>query len=487
MKLPLSPRLLIIIVAIVIIAAVGISSFIYLSNNDDNKDTEPPILDVVTGNLTISAGKSTTIIATYDDNIGVVNATLFYRSASSDKWENTLFQDGSADLEIPKSAQENWHYYATVDDEAGNGPVGDPSANGSKYYTITVNDYEGDDLVHTVLIEEASTTTCIYCPEISQKIHNLFETGSYNFYYVSLVSDASSLAEQRLNELNIADYPTVYLDGGYKVIYGSQHEESSIADEIQSAQNRDVPKINLSAIATLSQNKDSFEINITIENFEEDTYNGRLKVYLVEKISSVSDYDGDKYRFYLKEYIINKEIAVPSFGKATEITTKIVTGVDYENLMIIATVFSDESEKRYSKPPNENPFDAYFADATVGVSIVEAENERPQVGFTSPNKGKLYIRGIEIGNTPNLNTFVIGKMDITIKASDDSAIKYVKLSIDGTEVKNFTSPPYNYKLGRQGLFKFKHTLDVVAVDDQGKSNSDSMDIYAFILFRAINS
>lgn len=487
MKLPLSPRLLIIIIAIVIIATVGISSFIYLSNIEDNKDTEPPILDVVSGNLTINAGKSTTIIATYNDNIGIVNATLHYRSASSDKWENTLFKDGSADLEIPKSAQENWHYYATVDDEAGNGPVGDPLADGSKYYTITVNPYGGEDLIHNVLIEEASTTTCTYCPEISQKIDRLYESGNYNFYYVSLVSDESDLAKQRLNELNIADYPTVYIDGGYKVIYGSQHEESSIADEIQSAQNRDVPKINLSAIATLSQNEDSFEINITIENFEEDTYNGRLRVYLVEKISSVTDDNGDNYRFYLKDYIINKEIAVTSFGKTTEITSEDVNGLDYENLMIIATVFSDQSEKRYSKPPSENSFDAYFADATVGVSIVEAENERPQVGFTSPKKGKLYIRGIEIGNTPNLNTVVIGKTDITIKASDDSAIKYVTLSIDGTEVKNFTSTPYNYKLGRQGLFKFKHTLDVVAVDDQGKSNSDTMEIYAFILFRAINS
>lgn len=483
----LSLRFLIIIASIVIIATAGIAGFLYFMGNDENKDTDPPSLQIITGNVTVEAGKSITIVANYSDNVGVVNATLHYRSASSEKWENVTLIDGTAYLNIPKSANENWYYYVTVDDEAGNGPVGDPSINGNKYYTIKVDQYEGKDLVHTVLVEGASTPTCTYCPEISQKIDELYKTGSYNFYYVSLVSDASSLAEERLkDELKIADYPTVYIDGGYKVIYGSKHEKSSIADEIENAQNRDVPKLNLSAIATLSQNKDSFEVNITIENFEQTTYKGKLKVYLVEKISSVSDNEGDKYRYYLKEYLIEKPISISSFGRITEITTKNVTGIDYDNLMIIAVVFSNEGETRYSKPPSENPFNAYFADATAGVSIVEAENERPEVGFTAPKKGKLYIFGMEIGNTRNLNTVVIGKMDIEIKASDDSEIKYVALYIDDNEVKNFSSEPYTYKLGRQGLLKFKHELKVIAVDDQGKSNYDTMELYAFILFKAIN-
>ncbi|MBN2603652.1 MAG: hypothetical protein JXA91_05940 [Candidatus Thermoplasmatota archaeon] len=483
----LSLRFIIIIASIIILASIGIAGFLYLTSNNDNKDIDPPSIQVITGNLTVEAGKSITIVANYSDDVGVVNATLHYRSASSEKWQNVTLIDGTANLNIPKNAIENWYYFVTVDDEAGNGPVGDPSNDGIKYYTISVNPYSGEDLVHTVLIEEASTTFCAYCPEISQKIDELYKTGNYNFYYVSLVSDKSRLAEQRLNELNIADYPTVYIDGGYKVLYGSKHEKSSIADEIENAQNRDVPKLNLSAIATLSQNKDSFEVNITIENFEQNTYNGKLKVYLVEKISNVTDNKAESYRYYLKEYIIEKSISISSFGRITEITTKNVTGIDYENLMIIAVVFSSEAETRYSKPPSENSFNAYFADATAGVSLVESENERPEVGFTSPKKGKLHIFGIEIGNTLNLNTVVIGKMNIEIQASDDSKIDHVILYIDGNEVKNFSNEPYTYKLGRQGLLKFKHTLKVVAVDDQGKSNSDTMELCAFILFKAINS
>jgi hypothetical protein len=483
----ISLRIIIIVLAIIIVATVGIAGYLYFTGNDNNKDTDPPSLDVITDNTTVEAGRIITIVATYNDNIGVVNANLFYRSARSEKWQNVSLIDGSADLNIPKSANENWYYYVIVDDEAGNGPVGDPSIDGTKYYTIKVDPYEGEDLVHTVLVEEASTTTCTYCTKISNYIDDLYETGTYNFYYVSLVSDESSLALQRLNELNIADYPTVYIDGGYKVIYGSNYTESKIAQEIENTENRDVPKLNLNINAALSQNKDSFDVNITIENFEQTTYNGKLKVYLVEKISSVTDSNGDNYLHYLREYIIEEPISITSFGKITETKTRVLSdSEDYENLMIIAVVFSNQAETRYSKPPSENSFNAYFADATAAVPVVVSENERPQVGFTAPKKGKLHIFGIEIANTMNLNTVVIGKTNIEIQASDDSVIDYVALYIDGEEVKNFSSPPYTYRLGRQGLFKFKHELTVVAVDDQGKSNSDTMELYAFILFKAIN-
>ncbi len=47
---------------------------------------------------------------------------------------------GSAGIVIPSNSVESWYYYVTVDDAAGTGPVGNPSVDGSMYFTVSVTD-----------------------------------------------------------------------------------------------------------------------------------------------------------------------------------------------------------------------------------------------------------------------------------------------------------------------------------------------------------
>ncbi len=81
---------------------------------------------------------------------------------------------------------------------------------------------------HTVVVEEATGTSCVFCPATTEALKQIQDLGTYNFYYVSLVGDKSSelqdsLALRRLaNEYNFYGYPTCYFDGGYEVLLGGQ-------------------------------------------------------------------------------------------------------------------------------------------------------------------------------------------------------------------------------------------------------------------------
>ena len=103
-------------------------------------DDDQPVIDTVTGDTSGTTGETTTISATFHDNIGVTVATLYYKSASAGSYSSMSILSGSAGILIPEYSVESWYYYVTVDDAAGTGPVGKPSTDGSTHFTITVSD-----------------------------------------------------------------------------------------------------------------------------------------------------------------------------------------------------------------------------------------------------------------------------------------------------------------------------------------------------------
>ena len=169
---------LVLVVAILLIASYFIISN-YLSSSDD-EDTVAPVINEITRNTNAVAGKTVIISVNFSDDVGVTNATLYYKTAGEDDWNFTSILEGSVYLFVPLDPIEDMYYYVTVDDAAGNGPVGDPSIDGSEYYVISVVEEDGDggddqDSTHYVFIEEASTTDCRFCPDIADILHDLYE------------------------------------------------------------------------------------------------------------------------------------------------------------------------------------------------------------------------------------------------------------------------------------------------------------------------
>ncbi len=470
------------LIATIIVAIILISSafvILYYSGNNVTDNIAPYIISK-TGNTTGTTGKITTIEVTFSDNKNVTEATIYYKSSSASNWNSSSIISGRYNIEIPKSPIEDWYYYVTANDEAGNGPVGDPSKDGSSFYIISVKE-DKKELVHNVFIEEGTGTWCSNCPKVANILHDLYESGKYNFYYVSLINDTNSEANSRLkDDYNIYGYPTVYIDGGYDLVFGAK-EKSVFEDSISKAQKREIPELYLNVTAQLEENNKETNISIEIINYEEKSYNGRLKLYLTER-NSVPYYGGQGiYHNAFIKIIYDEEINLSSKEEKNINKFSDYSEYDIGNLMVIGVIFNSETIEKYSDPEKEHPFDAYYADACQGALIVENANLKPELGITNPIKGRLHIFGKDILSTKNQNTILIGRTSIKIYASDDSKVEKVDLYIDGTLVKTFEQEPYEYMWKKPSWFRLKHNIKAIAYDDKGKTSETEIDVYAFIL------
>jgi len=489
----LSTFIALFIVAIIIISSV-IAVFIIYSNEEQENDNESPKIHSVSTGLNAAPGDIINININFSDNENVTEALLFYKSEFSDKWSNKSILSGNANIQIPSSSTEDWFYYVTVNDEADNGPVGEPSIDGSRYYTITVNEIIRN-FEHTVFIEEGTANWCDNCPIISDIIENLYESGNYNFYYVSLIEDQSNIAKNRLEEdYNILGYPTLFIDGGYKVMMGSLFEKSDIENEISKAEDRNAPNININVKVEYKNISDELVTNIVVQNGENSTYTGFLKIYLTEIISRwVNDYATSPYHYSFIDYIIEEEISVDAnedFEKnyTKKLTDFEVSNLDPDNLMIIGVVFNSNSVNKYSNPDETaNEFDAYYADAANGSRVVEGGNLPPSIAIEYPHAGKINIFGRSFVRTIYRNTYVIGLLSetkIIANVSDYSEIDRVEFYIDDELKGNVTEEPYELSFRKIDLIKHifrKHTVKAVVYDDIGKTAEDSLEFYGIWL------
>jgi hypothetical protein len=472
-----------IIVLVIFLLLISLIYFFSSGNNNPSEDTEPPAIDFITGNTTGTPGKITTIIVNFSDNFNVTTATVYYRPESGTNWLNMSIINRSADISIPLEPVQDWYYYVVIDDAAGNGPVGDPSVDGSKYYIITVTE-EKQDLIHYVFVEKGTATNCKFCPEVANILHELYTSGKYNFYYVSLVEDQtefnSKAADRLNNHYNMFGKPTVFVDGGYKVITGAK-DKSEYINAITKAESRNVPQIQVSVDVKYENETEKLVTNILVENYEPERYEGQLKVYLTEIISRWHDNDDNPYHFSFIDYIITESIIINGEDDKIVDGEYDVPSFDPDNLMVIAVVFNSESITRYANPPDQNPFDAYYADATAAAKVVEAGNLPPEVRITIPERGKLHIFGKPLINTLLGKTILIGRLTITVEASDDDGIEKVEFYLDGELVQTVEEKPYQWVWKTPSWFTLRHTIKAVAYDNQGKSSSTTREVVAFIL------
>ena len=500
--------------AVIVIVALllGASAYIIFftgggtNNGNDNdheqneNDTQAPTIMSVTGNVTVIAGQTVTISALFSDNVGVTQATLCYKAANASTWNSVSILTGSISLSIPSTEKENYLYYVTVNDAAGNGPVGDPSVDGSSYYIITVQptggDHGNETLTHQVFIEESTSETCRYCPNVGAILENLQSSPSYQnlFYYVSMVIENDKAMDYLTTVYNRSGDPTVYVDGGYKVILGGLNPESNYTNAILDAKARTVPQIRVTVTAEYKNTTNTILTNAFVENNESQTYSGMLRMYLLEIISTkYNDYNGLKYRNAFVDFIINEDINVAAKSNKTFSANWSAGNLDFENLKVIAVVFNITGHTAYSDPrTDENPFTAHYADAVNATYVVKGErNLPPEVGILSPQKGKIYLRGNLA--LPRLykktllrSTWLIGRATISAYAKDDSGIAKVEFYLNNNLVATLTNAPYNWttpmKLLKKPIIPHKYTIMVKAYDDTNKTASASIDVKAWWAF-----
>jgi len=349
---------------------------------------------------------------------------------------------------------------------------------------------------HTVFIEEGTATWCENCPDASGNLYDIYHSGNYNFYYISMIEDMSSKAKSRLyDNYNIYGFPTVYIDGGYRVFVGGGDKKSAYEVAIKEAASRGAPELKIITNAEYDNATNEIVTEIFVENNESETYNGFLRVYLTEIISRwVNPYkafDGNTkpYHFGFIDFITEKEITIDSktnstFSDRKKLTDFAVSDLVPENLMIIAVLFNSQAITQYSNPPEENEFNAYYADAANATILIQGGNLPPTVGMSLPEAGKLHLFGKPILKTLFKRTVLVGRTTITANAEDDQGIEKVEFYIDNKLKFTDTQTPYEYNFHKvKAIKRFirQHTLKIVAYDIEGKTATVEIKVLTVLL------
>jgi hypothetical protein len=169
-----------------------------------------------------------------------------------------------------------------------------------------------NNFTHTVFIEEGSATWCHNCPDMANKLFEIYKSKEYPLYFVSLISDMNDLSDFRLqNDYNIFGYPAGFFDGGRNVIIGGGVDIDDYISTIKSCGERNVHDLNLS-LSVEWIGDGNLEISLSITNNElvyneppetpiiEGPNNGKYGENIEYKIRS-NDPEGDDL-YYLIEW-----------------------------------------------------------------------------------------------------------------------------------------------------------------------------------------
>ncbi len=104
---------------------------------------------------------------------------------------------------------------------------------------------------HRVFIEEATATTCPYCPRTKNALDAIYKAHTYPMFYAAMVGNVNTKAGQRLdNELADIFVPECYFDGGYEIHIGGDIPIAPYTSHIISAAQRTVHDLDLSVNLT---------------------------------------------------------------------------------------------------------------------------------------------------------------------------------------------------------------------------------------------
>lgn len=210
------------------------------------------------------------------------------------------------------------------------------------------------DFTHTVFVEYATKTTCPPCVTASAQLFSIYNSGDYDFYFATLVSDEGNLnVRLRIGELGVIYIPDVFFDGGFKRIGGGQQNELPYRNAITQSGERDVPDIDVDLDATwLGGGK--IKIDITVTNNEVEEFDGHIRTYIVEEESRWNDYGGNPYHFAALDIPIDKGLSIVkteskplgktyTFSKTWRGSLHGFDDIEQDNVMVIVAIYEKES------------------------------------------------------------------------------------------------------------------------------------------------
>ena len=217
----------------------------------------------------------------------------------------------------------------------------------------------GNEFTHVIIGEFGTATWCGYCKYAHAALKNIYAGGWHPFYYVTLVCDKNTHADDRADELGLTGYPTLYFDGGYETNVGAGSTPSAqqaYNTSIVSCGENEVDDVDIDLDVTWNGNAE-MDIDVSIDNNEGSSYSGHLHVFVCELVSSMGwlDSAGLKYTMTFLDYAFNKNVMISSEGTWSDSITwdghdyndghgNDFGDITYGNIIVIATVYDNDDD-----------------------------------------------------------------------------------------------------------------------------------------------
>ena len=117
------------------------------------------------------------------------------------------------------------------------------------------------------------------------------------------------------------------------------------------------------------------------------SYNGHLRIYIVEPASRWDNNDRDPYHYGFLDFAYNDVISIDYQDTFTQTinwdaSQAGFSNINENNIMAIAAVFNPEINKGYADPPMGGKFDAHYVDAAAGAKPGESDSNTVNEDFT---------------------------------------------------------------------------------------------------------
>jgi hypothetical protein len=118
---------------------------------------------------------------------------------------------------------------------------------------------------HTVFIEQAEATWCLWC--LGELMYGIYSSEDYPLLYTALVCDEDIVAyEWSFQHYNLVGWPTIYVDGGHGVALGGFVTEPEVRTLIETAGARPVEPLYLTvAMDWLRQG--AIEVHVSVKDW----------------------------------------------------------------------------------------------------------------------------------------------------------------------------------------------------------------------------
>jgi hypothetical protein len=135
-------------------------------------------------------------------------------------------------------------------------------------------------------------------------------------------------------------------------------------------------------------NTTNYEEKYYPSDLSDNEYDGHIRVYVVEIESRWNNNDDEPYHYGFLDFALNEDFSLHNeedIYNNTIIWESKWAGypiIELENILVIAAIFNSEENIGYSEPPNGNPFDAYYVDATAAAKLRETGTNTDTDNFT---------------------------------------------------------------------------------------------------------